>query len=211
MDDLDERMPPELLERLALEGDVRRYAAGDILFRKGDPADSLYIVLSGRLRVYSENANGREVVYNTLEPGEFLGELLLDGGPRSASVQAITEAECLMVEAAAIRRMTRAHPEIAERLLLKLISRLRHATRTIHSLALEGVFERVVTLLEECAIGDGETKRVPAHLTQQEIANRVGATREMVNQVVARLTREGYVHKDARRRMTLIRPLPVRD
>ena len=207
-DDIDERMPPVLLARLSNHGDTRRFSAGDILFHQGDHANGLYVLLSGRLRVYSSNANGREVVYHVLEAGEFLGELLLDGGPRSASAQAVTDTECLVVRADAIRSLTRTHPELTERLMLKLIARLRHATRTIHALALEGVFERVVTLLEQCAVVDGELVRVPPQLTQQEIANRVGATREMVNQVVGRLTRDGYLHRDARRRMTIVRPLP---
>lgn len=205
---IDERLPPALLEQLAREGDTRSFAAGEVLFHQGDPADSLYILLTGRLRVYSGNANGREVVYHVLEPGEFLGELLLDGGARSASVQAVTDAECVVVEGGVLRTLTRAHPELAEHLMLKLIARLRHATLTIHRLALEGVFERVGALLEESAVPEAGVLRVPAHLTQQQIANRVGATREMVNQVMQRMIRDGYLHRDAKRRITLLRAIP---
>jgi CRP/FNR family cyclic AMP-dependent transcriptional regulator len=207
--DLDTRIPPHLLEQLLTAGDTRRYAVGEILFHQGDASDALYVLLSGRLRVYSGNANGREVVYNVLEPGDTLGELLLDGGTRSASVQAVTESECLMIKGDALRSMIRSYPELAERLMLQLIARLRHATRTIHSLALEGVFERVTALLEESARCDGETRRVPAHLTQQEIANRIGATREMVNHVMQRLRREGYIVRDTQRRTLIVKPLPA--
>lgn len=204
--DLDTRIPQHLLEQLLAAGDSRRYAVGEILFHQGDASDALYVLLSGRLRVYSGNANGREVVYNVLEPGDTLGELLLDGGTRSASVQAVTESECLLIRGDTLRTLIRRYPELAERLMLRLIARLRHATRTIHSLALEGVFERVTALLEESA--DGETRRVPAQLTQQEIANRIGATREMVNHVMQRLRREGYIQRDPQRRTVILKPLP---
>jgi CRP/FNR family cyclic AMP-dependent transcriptional regulator len=207
--DLDTRIPQDLLKRLLTTGDTRRYAAGDILFHQGDASDALYVLLSGRLRVYSGNANGREVVYNVLEPGEALGELLLDGGTRSASVQAVTDAECLMIKGDTLRTLIRTYPELAERLMLRLIARLRHATRTIHGLALEGVFERVTALLEESASDDGLVRCVPAHLTQQEMANRIGATREMVNHVMQRLRREGYLARDPQRRTVIVKPLPA--
>lgn len=207
--DLDTRIPQDLLKQLQAAGDTRRYAVGEILFHQGDASDALYVLLSGRLRVYSGNANGREVVYNVLEPGETLGELLLDGGTRSASVQAVAESECLMIRGDTLRTLVRTYPELAERLMLRLIARLRHATRTIHSLALEGVFERVTTLLEDSARDEAGSRRIPAHLTQQEIANRIGATREMVNHVMQRLRREGYIMRDAQRRTILVKPLPA--
>lgn len=206
--DLDTRIPPHLLEQLLAAGDSRRYAVGEILFHQGDASDALYVLLSGRLRVYSGNANGREVVYNVLEPGETVGELLLDGGTRSASVQAVTESECLVIKGDTLRTLIRKYPELAEQLMLRLIARLRHATRTIHSLALEGVFQRVTALLEDSASEDGEARRVPAQLTQQEIANRIGATREMVNHVMQRLRRDGYILRDPQRRTVILKPLP---
>jgi CRP/FNR family cyclic AMP-dependent transcriptional regulator len=207
--DLDTRIPQDLLQQLLMEGDTRRYAAGEILFHQGDASDALYLLLSGQLRVYSSNAGGREVVYNVLEPGDTLGELLLDGGPRSASVQAVADTECLVIRGDTLRTLVRTYPELAERLMLRLISRLRHATRTIHSLALEGVFERVNALLEESAHGEGEHRLVPSYLTQQEIGNRIGATREMVNHVMQRLRREGYITRDAQRRTVIVKPLPA--
>lgn len=207
--DFDTRIPADLLQRLHTAGDTRRYAVGDILFHQGDTSDALYVLLTGRVRVYSGNANGREVVYNVLEAGDTLGEMLLDGGTRSASVQAVTDVECLVIKGDALRDLIRAYPELAERLMLKLISRLRHATRTIHSLALEGVFERVTALLEQSALAGTDGRCIPGHLTQQEIANRIGATREMVNHVMQRLRRDGYLSRDAQRRTIIIKPLPA--
>lgn len=203
-------LPPSLLAALSVEGRVRHLGAGDVLFHEGDPSDAMYLLLSGRLKVYACGDGGREVVYNELGPGELLGEMLLDGGQRSASVQAMEPSDCLMVDSNDVHGMLRAHPEFAEALVLGLIARLRHATRTIRSMALEGVYERVVGLLQAAAIGKEGHRVVPRSLTQIEIARRVGASREMVNLVLRDLVRGGYIHKDRAHRMTLLKPLPER-
>lgn len=203
-------LPPSLLAALSVEGRVRHLAAGDVLFHEGDSSDAMYLLLSGRLKVYASNDDGREVVYNELAAGQLLGEMLLDGGQRSASVQALEATDCLMIDRGDVRDLLRGHPEFAEVLVLGLIGRLRHATRTIRSMALEGVYERVVGLLEAAAVGAQGHRLVPRSLTQIEIARRVGASREMVNLVLRDLVRGGYIHKDRAHRMTLLKPLPER-
>lgn len=199
-----------LLSALSADGRVRQLDAGDVLFREGDAADAMYLLLSGRLKVYASNDSAREVVYNELAPGELFGEMLLDGGQRSASVRALEPSDCLVVAGEGVHGLLHAHPEFAEVLVLKLISRLRHATRTIRALALEGVYERVAALLEQVAVGSHGHRQVPRTLTQIEIARRVGASREMVNQVLRDLIRGGFIHKDRAHRMTLLKPLPER-
>lgn len=199
-----------LLSALSADGRVRQLDAGDVLFQEGDAADAMYLLLSGRLKVYASNDSAREVIYNELAPGELLGEMLLDGGQRSASVRALEPSDCLVVAGEGVRGLLHAHPEFAEVLVLKLISRLRHATRTIRALALDGVYERVAALLEQVAVGSDGHRQVPRTLTQIEIARRVGASREMVNQVLRDLVRGGFIHKDRSHRMTLLKPLPER-
>lgn len=201
---------PSLVAVLSGGVQVRSLEGGEVLFCEGDASDAMYLLLSGALKVYSCNDSGREVVYNVLAPGELIGEMLLDGGPRSASVKALEASECLMVEGGDVRGLLRAHPEFAEVLVLKLISRLRNATRTIRSMALEGVYERVVALLEQVAVGVGGQRTVPRSFTQIEIARRVGASREMVNQVLRDLVKGGFIHKDRSHRVTLLMPLPGR-
>lgn len=207
---MEPALPQALIDTLSTEGWVLRLATGDVLFQEGDASDAMYLLLSGALKVFSRNDNGREVVYNVLAPGELLGEMLLDGGLRSASVQALEASECLVVDGNEVQDLLQAHPAFAEILLLKLIARLRHATRTIRGMALEGVYERVVALLEQVAVGDGPKRQVPRLLTQIEIARRVGASREMVNQVLRDLMKGGFIHKDRAHRMTLLKPLPER-
>lgn len=208
MEQADCLLPPDVLQQLVGSGDVHRFAAGEVLFQEGDVSDALYVLLSGQLKVYSLKENGREMVYNILDAGEILGEMFLDGGPRSASVKAIADSECLIVEGDRTRELILAHPQFAVSLVIRLISRLRHATRQVRSLALDGVYERVVSLLETSAVDEGGLRRLPRALTQLEIANQIGATRAMVNYVLRDLVRGGFIHKDERHRMTILRKLP---
>lgn len=208
MDQEHHRLPASLLGELSAHGGVHRFLAGETLFDEGDVSDSLYALMEGQLKVYSRSANGREVVYNVLSPGEIVGEMTLDGGPRSASVKAVIDSSCLIVKAGEIRGLMRAHPALSECLVLMLITRLRSATRKIRSLALDGVYERVVGLLEEARLVDGDLQRIPRNLTQLEIANRIGASREMVNHVLRDLVRGGFIVKDSQHRMTIVKRLP---
>lgn len=201
-------LPPEVLAQLSASGETQAFASGEVLFQEGDASDALYILISGRLKAYSANTGGREVVYATLEPGEIFGEMFLDGGTRSASVKAISHSVCRIVEGSQIRELMRAHPQFAESLVVQLISRLRFATRKIRGLALDGVYERVAALLEEAAIEEPTGRHVPRHLTQLEIASQVGASREMVNHILRDLVRGGFIQKDERHRMTITRRLP---
>ena len=120
----------------------------------------------------------------------------------------MTDSRCLVVKGDAFQTTLRAQPEFAEALVLLLIARLRAATRKIRSFALDGVYERVVALLEEEAVPEGDVHSIPRVLTQLEIANRVGASREMVNHVLRDLVRGGFIRKDSQHRMTILRKLP---
>ncbi len=202
------RLSGNLLRELAASMPVQRFPAGTTLLTEGDSADFLYVLIEGQLKVYACNSRGREVVYNILEPGEFFGEMMLDGEPRSASVKAVVDAECVLVPGSELSGLLLAHPEFAECLVLTLISRLRNATSKIRGLALDGVYERVAALLADAAVMDGDVLRVPRSFTQLEIAKRVGASREMVNHVLRDLVRGGFILKDERHRMTIVKKLP---
>jgi CRP/FNR family cyclic AMP-dependent transcriptional regulator len=199
-----------LLENLAACEATVRFTAGEVVMREGDDAQAAYLVLVGQLQVFTTERNGRELVYNTLQPGDIFGEMLLDGGKRSASVRALCASECLVLPGDRLRAVLHDDPAACEALMLGLIERLRHATVTIRDLAMKNVYERVRALLEELAVDAGQVRRIPGRLTQQDIANRVGATREMVNHVISDLVRGGHVTLDAQHRITLQGPLPKR-
>lgn len=203
------QVPDDLVRLLSRACGSRILVAGELLFEEGDVCDTLFILQAGQLKVFTLGSKGRELVYNLVEPGGLVGEMFLDGEPRSASVKATVASECLVVSGDRIRELLRAHPDFAEFLVINLISRLRNTTRKLRSLAMEGVYERTVALLEEVAIGEGTMRRIPSALTQGEIASRIGATREMVNHVLRDLTRGGFIEKQGHQRL-ITKALPKR-
>lgn len=203
-------LSPELLSQLALCGDAKWYARNDLLIVEGAVSDALYVLISGQLKVFTRDSKGHELVYNILHPGEFFGELFLDGGLRSASVKAVVDSQCIVVDQVAIRSFMKTYPEFAECLVYKLIARLRHATQLSKSLGLHGVYERTVDLLNQIALSEQDVRIVPPTMTQQEIADRVGATREMINHIVRDLIRGGFLTRDENRRLVFTKTLPRR-
>ena len=198
-----------LLREIARRGGVKPYPAHAILINEGDTSDSLYIVLSGRVKVYSTNADGKEVVIQIHGAGEYIGELALDGGVRSASVMTLEPTTCSVVSGANLREFIAAHPDFASHLIHKLIRSVRRATESVKSLALEDVYARVVRLLRDLSDPlEGGQRRVRERLTQQEIAERVGASREMVSRIFKDLTTGGFVAVEAGH-ITLFKRLPA--
>ena len=200
-------LDPGLLREIAMQGGVKAYPAQAVLINEGDLADSVFIVLSGRVKVYSTNAEGREVVIATHGPGEYVGELSLDGGMRSSSVMTLEPTTCSVVSGADLRGFIAAHPDFASHLILKLIRSVRQATESVKSLALEDVYARVVRLLAELSDAEeGGRRKVREKLTQQDIADRIGASREMVSRIFKDLTAGGYMAVEAGRIVVLKKP-----
>lgn len=164
-----------------------------MIVNEGDPANALYIIVSGRVKVYAANAEGREVVLLTQGAGEYFGELMLDEGPRSASVMTLEPSTFLIVPKADLREFLVQNPAFAVRLIEKLIHRVRSLTASVKSLALMDVYGRVASLLLELAEERDGTWVITEHLTQQDIASRVGASREMVSRILKDLADGGYV------------------
>ena len=155
--------------------------------------DSLYIVLTGRLRAYASSEDGRDVVLGEHGPGEYVGELSLDGRPRSASVKTVEATTCCVVSGAELRGFLAEHPDFAVHLSQKLTRMVRRLTEQVKSLALQDVYGRMVRVLMELSDPQGSERVVREKLTQQDIADRVGSSREMVNRVMKDLTAGGYV------------------
>lgn len=189
----DKRLSPELLAALAAHGSTRAFRANAILIHEGDAGDALYILLTGRLRAYASAEDGREVVLSELGPGEYVGELSLDGRPRSASVRTLEASTCCVVQGGEMRAFLAAHPDFALHLSQKLTRMVRNLTEQVKSLALQDVYGRMVRMLMELSDPQGDERVVREKLTQQDIADRVGSSREMVNRVLKDLTTGGYV------------------
>ena len=207
-EDAGERLPQPLLDAIAPHGVVRSFPAQAILINEGDATDSLYIVLSGRVKVYASSEDGRELVLSEYGPGAYFGELSLDGERRSASIKALEACTCRVVQGAQLRRFHEAHPDFAMHLNRKLIRMVRRLTEQLSSIALQDVYGRVVRVLTELSEPVGEERVLRHKLTQQDIADRIGCSREMVNRVMKALTAGGYVaQRDGR--LAILRKLPL--
>lgn len=205
----DDRLPPPLLEAIHQRGGVRSYPAHAILINEGDTTESLYIVMSGRVKAYAAGEKGREVVLDELGPGEYFGELSLDGAPRSVSVKTLEPTVCCIVQGADLREFLGQHPDFALHLTHKLIRMVRRLTEQVKSLALQDVYGRVVRVLMELSEPQGEERVIRTRLTQQDIADRVGSSREMVNRIMKELTVGGYVAVREDKQLAILKKLPA--
>jgi CRP/FNR family cyclic AMP-dependent transcriptional regulator len=204
-----ELLQDSVLQAVAARGVQRHYPAHAVLVSEEDHGDSLYVILRGRVKAYGAGEDGREVVYGTQGPGEYFGEMTLDGGPRSASVMTMEPTTCAVVPGAELRGLLATHPEFAMHLVKKLIGLARASTEQVKSLALEDVYGRIARLLKRLAREEGGVLMVPEKLTQQDIADRVGSSREMVSRIFKQLSDGGYTEVRGGR-IVLLKKLPAR-
>ncbi len=208
----DDRLPHSLLVAISRHGGTRSFAANTVLIHEGDAGDALYIILSGRVKAYSAGTQGREIVLDELGPGHFVGELAMDGEPRSISIKTLEPTTCCVVQREGFDAFLVEHPEFAGHLTRKLIRMVRRLTEQVKSLALQDVYGRVARVLMElsdppahAANGQTEPRVVRQKLTQQDIADRVGSSREMVHRVMKELAIGGYVTPDENSKHLVIR------
>lgn len=207
---VDEAPLPAALRTLAARGVPRRYGKGMLLIHEGEREDTLFIIVSGRVKAFSTDERGREIVYGVYGCGEYLGEMSLDGGPRSASVVTLDPTTCVMVTRQALREHIVANPEFAFELLDRVIHRARVATQTARSMALLDVYGRLTQLLNGLAVDRGDGTRLVADaLTHREIASRIGCSREMVSRLTKDLETGRFIAFEGARTV-LLRPLPAR-
>ena len=204
----DALAPPaqDELAALAASALVRRFPKNAVLINEGEQGDSLFIVIEGRLKVYASNEAGKEVVIDFHGPGECVGEMSLDGAPRSASVVTTEPTTCAIVGRGQFREFIRDHPDCALYLIMKLIQRARRATENLKSLALSDVYGRLLRLLGDLARDEDGRQVVAERLTQQDIAERIGASRDMVSRLLKDLVTGGYLALEDRRITILKRP-----
>jgi CRP/FNR family cyclic AMP-dependent transcriptional regulator len=201
-------LQPETLRAIAATGVIRTFPKNTVLINEGDVGDGLYVILSGRVKVYASNEAGREFVIDFHGPGEYVGEMTLDGAPRSASVITVEPTTTAVVNRAHFRDFILAHPDFALHLIERLIHRVRVTTGNLKSLALSDVYGRMARLLNALAQPVDGRMVVPEKLTQQDIADRVGASRDMIGKLMKDLTGGGYIAVEDRT-ITLLRKLPT--
>jgi CRP-like cAMP-binding protein len=191
-------VPDDQLEALAKCFTLRSYPKGSFIFHKDVPGDALYIIRSGRIRVFLSSEDGEEFTINTYGPGEVFGEMsVFDGWPRSASVAALEPTTVFRLDRADFAPQLASSPPLVRALVNILVQRLRYTTSYAGSLAFLDVNARVAARLLELAERYGEESAVPGsielYITQADLASRVAASRERVNKVLASLRRRGLI------------------
>ena len=188
------------MDALTASSVTRSYPKNTVIINENDHADSLYLIESGRVKVYCSDKNGKEFIMNTLTTGDHFGELaLLDDDKRSASVRTMEKSNFCIIYKEDFNQVLTQQPNIAKTLIRNLTRRVRKLTQDVKALALQDVYGRVTNVLTTLAEPrDEETSIIPEKLTQQDIADRVGASREMVARILKDLTIGEYITFEGR-------------
>ena len=213
IDDGEDRSAPaaqdDFVRTLAEHGIARNYPKGAIIITEGDPSDSLYVILAGRVKVYLSDGAGHEVVLAVHRAGTYVGEMAFDDAPRSASVMTLEPCTLSVLSGKQFKDFVVAKPEAAVHLIRNLIHRARVASESIRNLALLDVYGRVARLLLDLAQEKDGRLVIDQPYTQQELAQRVGCSREMVSRIFKDLVAGGYIKLEGRR-ISIEHPLPKR-
>jgi CRP-like cAMP-binding protein len=192
----------DLLAELAAAALEKRYPRGQVIFLEGDPCAGLYVVGSGRVKIYQLSLQGREHILHQLGPGDTFNDVpALDGGPNPASAAAVTDTHLWVIPRSDLRRLAHAHPELAWALTESIARRTRHLVAIVEDLALRSVKARLAKLLlakAEEAAGLSEIQR-DQMVSQAEMAAQLGTVREMVGRALRELSDEGLITFDRHR------------
>jgi len=188
------------LSRLASR---RRYPKDTVVFFENEEGDSLFMILEGRIKVTILGDDGREIILTMLGEGDLFGEMaLLDNEPRSATAIAVEESELLLLQRNDFQSVIQEHPGISAALIKVLSNRLRRANHQISTLALLDVYGRVARVILDMAREEGRRLKdgriAFRRATHQEIANRIGTTRETVTRMLKDLERQALVKIEGR-------------
>jgi CRP-like cAMP-binding protein len=203
--------PPPLFEALDEDTtrDLRaamsevRLRRGEVLFREGQPGDRVYVIADGKIKLGHTSQDGRETLIAVLGPGEMLGELaLFDPGPRAATATAIAPTRLLELRHDDLTGILDGRPQLSSQLLQSLARRLRRTNAALADLVFSDVPGRVAKALLDLAKRFGEPVdegvRLVHDLTQEELAQLVGASRETVNKALAEFANRGWIRLEGR-------------
>jgi CRP/FNR family cyclic AMP-dependent transcriptional regulator len=195
---LNSTMPTTAVDDLVRFTSVRRIAAAQVILAEGTVGDCLYGILSGRVRIYSTSADGEEILLNVMDKGELFGEVaLLDSRPRTASAAALEQTELMCIHRDHLLPYLRQHPDIALGMFSLLCSRIRWTATLLE----DGAFldfpaklaKRLLFLSERYGCADRQGTRISLQLSQDDLGNMVGATREAINKQLALWRSQGIV------------------
>ncbi len=182
----------------------RRFERGALLFNEGDPCTGLFLVASGRIRIFKLSPSGREQVLAVEGPGSSFAELpVFDGGNYPASASALEDAEVLFISRKDFQNFCREHPDVALKVIAVVGSRLRRLVGIIEDLSFTTVRHRLIALILRLAQASGTTSKEGVHVeltkTHQDLAAELGTVRELVSRNLGRLQAEGFLEVDGRK------------
>jgi CRP/FNR family cyclic AMP-dependent transcriptional regulator len=197
------------LQAIEQHATARVVRKNTVVIQQGDESSMLYAVITGRLKVSVADEQGKEVILNTLGPGDYFGELAILGDlPRTATVATVEDSRLMTISRSAFLDLVRAQPDIALAVIRGLTERVAHLTEQVGRLALGDVYSRVRdTLMAQAAEEDGLL--ITGRLTQGDIAKMVGSSREMVSRIFKDLREGGYIRLDDKR-VLILKKLPPR-
>ncbi len=184
------------LQPIADMATTRSLPANSVVVNEGDQTDSMYIISSGRVKIYLSDEDGKEITLGISGPGDYFGEMVLDGGLRSASVMTVEPSKFSVIQKNDLEKYLLQNPNVALAIVKQLIGRVRALSDNVRSLALLDVYGRLRKLLLDLAVEEHGEKVIKDKITQQDLANRVGASREMVSKILKELTIGGYIQID---------------
>lgn len=206
--DLFDKLEREDINELITHIHIRSFNKKTQIVTEGEQSHSLYFILEGTVKAYLNDESGKEIVLNTHKQGEFFGELgLIKSISRTASVMTTSDCRIGVMQQAEFRNCLSQYPEFSIALLENLSNRLVDATETIRQLGLMDVYQRIAVTFLSLSEEKGDVRMIPGKLTQQNIANRVGASREMVARILKDLRTGGYISQDSNG-ITILRTLP---
>ncbi len=190
--DLLRSVPAQDLKAVAAASRLRTFRRGQIVFTRGDPGDTLIVVISGHVKVVVRSADGGELTLTIIPPGGVLGELsIADGGPRSADAETLEACQLLLVPRETIQDICARVPSAAQALTTSIAAILRRLTEEASDLVFLDLPRRVAKVLLSQARGDDSVIRL--HLRQEELAHQVGGTRQSVNAALRGFERRGWI------------------
>jgi len=173
-------------ERIAAFARIKKVSRGRVVFSKGDPGNSMFAVISGRLKVQNISEDGKSLIMGFLEPGAVFGEIaVLDSKPRTASVVSIEDSELLVIERAPFLRFLEAYPRVSIKLMEAICERLRAADQSLENMVFMSIPNRLIHMLRALSDQYGVVTaggiEIRMKISQGELANLIGASRESVN------------------------------
>jgi CRP/FNR family cyclic AMP-dependent transcriptional regulator len=202
-------LPEGDLHAIAEKAVIRTFAKNAIVISEGEYTGSLYVILSGRVKICLGDESGKELILDIKGPGGYFGEMALDELPRSASVVTLEQSRFAVISKNHFEHLLLEHPEISLHVIKDLIHIVRGLNKNVRSLALRDIYGRVSKLLLELAVDEEGKLVISEKLTQQDMANRVGSSRETINRIFRDLSLGGYIKIEGKK-ITINKALPLR-